>query len=159
MHRIIIRILGVSLFALLVASAPTAPGSAEATTINENVIVPVNSVTVNPCTGEEIAYSGEAHFMFHITFDDAGGAHGTSRNNLQGVTGVGLVSGDVYRIVGEAGGTSNFTGATEVTTVQNTLFVGPGPDNNFRAQFIFHTTCNANGCSVQLVNTETSCQG
>jgi hypothetical protein len=159
MHRIIIRILGVSLFALLVASAPAAPGSAEATTIRENIIVPIQGVTTNPCTGEEIAYSGDSHHVFHVTVDESGGFHGTVHINFQGASGVGLVSGDEYQIAAQAGGTSNFTGVSETTNVQNVLFVSPGPDNNFRAHYLFHYTCNSNGCSVQFIRTEVSCQG
>ena len=158
MHRTIIRILGISLFALLIASAPAAPGSAEATTIHENIRVRIEGVTVHPCTGEAIAFSGDRHTISHVTIDDSGGVHGTSHTNLQGVTGVGLVSGDVYRIQSLSGASSNFTGATESTGVLNTLFVGPGPENNFRARFLSHTTCNSNGCSVQFFNAEVSCQ-
>ena len=158
MHRIMIGILGVSLFALLVASAPAVPGSAQATTIHENVTIPIQEVAIHPCTGEEIAFSGEAHFMFHVTVDASGGVHGTSQSNLQGVSGVGLTSGDVYRLIGQDGDTSNFTGAEEITGVQNTRFVGPGPDNNFTVQFVEHQTCNSNGCSVGFVNVQLSCR-
>jgi hypothetical protein len=158
MYRTIIKILGISLFALMVASTPAAPGSAEATTIHENVTVPIEGVTVHPCTGEEIAFSGDSHTVSHVTIDDSGGVHGTSHTNLQGVTGVGLVSGDVYRIQSVSGDSSNFTGASELTGEINTLFVSPGPDNNFRARFLYHTTCNSNGCSVQFFNAEVSCQ-
>ncbi len=158
MHRIMIRILGVSLFALLVASAPAVPGSAQATTIHENVSVPIHEVIIHPCTGEEIAFSGEAHFMFHVTVDDSGGVHGTSQSNLQGVSGVGLTSGDVYRLIRQDGETSNFTGAEEITIVQNTLVVGPGQDNNFKLQVVEHLTCNSNFCTAQFFNIEASCQ-
>ena len=167
MHHIIIRILGVSLFALLVASAPAAPGSAQATTIHENVIIPVNYVTTHPCTGEEIAVTGDLHSMFHFTFDEAAGALGMGHYNYQGLTAVGVVSGDVYRI-GAAGGnavhTYNFyspdvfNGATTFTSRSNVVIAGQGPGNNFRAQFLFHNTCNSNGCSVQFVNIEANCQ-
>jgi hypothetical protein len=158
MHRIMIRILGVSLFALLLGSVPVVPGSAQATTIHENVTIPIQEVVIHPCTGEEIAFSGEAHFMFHVTVDASGGVHGTSQSNLQGVTGVGLTSGDLYRLIRQDGDTSNFTGAEEITGVQTNLVVGPGQDNNFIFQVIEHQTCNANGCSVGFVNVQLTCR-
>ncbi|HYP39919.1 MAG TPA: hypothetical protein VEX13_06125 [Chloroflexia bacterium] len=158
MHRIMIRILGVSLFALLVASAPAVPGSAQATTIHENVTVPIHEVIIHPCTGEEIAFSGEAHVMFHVTVDASGGVHGTSQSNLQGVSGVGLTSGDVYRLIRQDGETSNFNGAEEITIVQTNLVVGPGPENNFKLLVVQHLTCNSNFCTAQFFNIEASCQ-
>jgi hypothetical protein len=158
-----VGILGVSLFALLVASAPALPGSAQATTIHETVTVPIHEVIVHPCTaarpyGEEIAFSGEAHFMFHVTVDASGGVHGTSQSNLQGVSGVGLTSGEVYQLIRQDGDTSNFTGAEDITGVQTNLVVGSGPDNNFIFQVIEHQTCNATGCSVGFVNIQLSCR-
>ena len=158
MHRILIRILGVSLLALLVASAPAVPGSAQATTIHDNVTVPIDEVVIHPCTGEEIAFSGDAHIVFHVTVDDSGGVHGTAQSNLQGVSGVGLTSGDVYRLIRQGGETSNFTGAEEITIVQTNLVVGPGPDNNFTLRVVEHLTCNPNFCSVGFFNIEASCQ-
>ena len=157
MHRIMVRILGVSLFALLVASAPAVPGSAEATTIHENVTIPIQELIIHPCTGDEIVFSGEAHFTFHVTVDASGGVHGTSQSNLQGVSGVGA-SGDVYRLIRQGGETTNFTGAEEITIVQNTLVVGPGPDNNFKLKVTEHLTCNSNFCTAQFFNIEASCQ-
>ena len=161
------RILGVSLFALVVASAPTAPGSAEATTIHENVIIPVNFVTTHACTGEEIAVTGDLHSMFHFTFDEGGGALGMGHYNYQGVTAVGLTTGEVYRIAAEGGSaihTFNFyspdvyNGATTFTSHSNAIVAGRGPDNNLmRAHFLYHITCNSNGCSVQIVNIDFSC--
>lgn len=164
MHWMIMRIFGISLFALLVASGPVAPGWAQATTIHENVTIPINHVTINPCTGEEIALSGDAHFVLHFTFDESGGGHGSGHTNLQGVSGVGLTSGDVYRLVAVSGGTSNFIAPTEngtvtITSVSNTRIVGPGPDNNFLGRFIFHATVNANGeLTTQFADIEARCQ-
>ena len=157
MHRIITKILGVSLLALLAASAPAAPGSAQATTIHENVTVPINEVVVNPCTGEEIAFSGDAHVLLHITTDASGGTHVTSQSNYQGVSGVGLTTGDVYRLIRQSGETSNTAGAEEITIVDDTLIVGPGPGNNYMLRVLQHLTCNSNGCSVGFVNVELRC--
>jgi hypothetical protein len=168
MHRLIIRILGLALIALIVASAPTASSWARATTIHENVIIPVNYVTTHPCTGEEITVTGDLHSMFHFTFDDAAGALGMGHYNYQGLTAVGSVSGEVYRIAAEGGNATHtfnfyspdvYNGATTFTSHSNVIIVGQGPDNNLaRGRFLFHYTCNSSGCSVQFVNMSFSCQ-
>src|SRR3954453_10041297 len=64
----------------------------------------VNHIEVTrfvPCAnggaGEDVFLSGDIHIVVHVTFDGSGGAHFDEIHNPQGVSGIGLTTGAMYR--------------------------------------------------------------
>jgi hypothetical protein len=109
----------------------------------------------DPCTGEEIAFSGEQHiffmegnpdFGFHINFHLEGiGANGTQ-----------------YEQVGHNQTVTVFNQPPQQTgtSVQGIRILSSGPADNFVFGGTFHTTINANGEQTVVVNdVTTDCMG
>jgi hypothetical protein len=147
MKRVITAMLfALTAFLLTMAGTPT-PAHAQATTTTTNVTFPFNTVIVNPCTGEPIAFTGENHFVIHTTATPSGTFQTTIHSNLQNVSGVGTVTGTTYRAVISNKQTTVFTaaGGQVNTIVGNFHIVGPGAGNNFILHNTVHVTVNPNG--------------
>ena len=133
--------------ALLVSGlAPAAPASASASTFTIIETFEINDTFNVPCAGESVEVSGTIREVLHITEDANGGFHLHFTSTPLDISGVGLLSGDIYR----GAGATNFTryigpGYTGVVSaVDNTLLIGPGPGNNLYIRSRFHFTRNAN---------------
>jgi hypothetical protein len=130
------------LFVLLVAIAvlwqPT-PASAQAITNTANLSVPINLLVFVPCadggTGEFVQLSGDLHILFHTTISDSGQVEIKSHFQPQGVSGMGLTTGDKYQGTGVTQQTTTFDSVDgfpfETTFVNNFRIIGQGPGNNF----------------------------
>jgi hypothetical protein len=125
--------------------------NAQAVTTTSNATNQINATFFTPCAnggaGEPILVTGDIHTLFHFTSNDN---HTTIKfhSQPQGVTAVGLTTGDIYRGTGVSQDTlsSQSDGATLATTnIVTVLFVGPGPDNNFVVHNVIHTTFNNDG--------------
>ena len=135
-----------------IAAVPAA-AHAEATTDMQNKVVPVTTVipAVGGCSNnnETINISGNAHVIYRLVVDAAGGTHLESfRLNLQGVVGIGSTSGDVYRVVRSDVGApfnSNAGGTQTVTAITRSRIVTAGPDNNSYFDGIYHFTVTPDG--------------
>jgi hypothetical protein len=121
-----------------------ADAQADTTTINQTIPIIYN--TFVPCAnggaGEFVELTGEMHMVIHATSNDN---HGTSNihSSFVRLTGVGLTTGDTYRGVGASGTSFTFQSdgdTSALTSTSNTLFVGPGPDNNLVLRQVFHFT-------------------
>ncbi len=121
-----------------------------------NVFIPWESFVFVPCAngglGEDVHLTGTLHVL--TTFvedasDDIPGFHSQSQSQPQGVSGLGLVTGDTYRATGMLRSSLNATApgslAFEQTFVNNFQFIGLGQGNNFLIHQTFHLTRNANG--------------
>jgi len=113
---------------------------------------PFDSVVFVPCAnggaGEDVELLGSLNFVFHSTFDQAGGMHLQLRSNLQGVSGIGTTTGAKYR--GSDSELMEFNVSSddapfEGTSVTSMRIVGQGPGNNFVLHESAHFTINANG--------------
>ena len=152
-----------TLFALtvalgLVGVVDTRPARAQATTVATNVRIPLPQPfqVFIPCAaggaGELVDFSGTLHVLVHSTLDGSGGFHAKTHFQPQGVTGVGLTTGDIYQ---GTGGTQNqFNGSVgeESTFVDNFRLIGHGPDNNLLLHEMLHATVNANGVATASVS-------
>jgi hypothetical protein len=103
-----------------------------------------------PCAnggaGEDVFLSGDIHVVVHVTLDGTGGAHFDEIHNPQGVSGVGLITGAMYRGVGGSPlDASNIRVGEEHTSVRNMLLIGQGPGNNLVLHADFHITVLADG--------------
>jgi len=63
----------------------------------ENVFLPVDFAVEDPCTGETIQLSGTQHLTIHTKTDNDGITRTTINFNFQGVSGIGLTSGQLYQ--------------------------------------------------------------
>lgn len=123
--------------------------NAQATTVTTNSIDSWDGVVYVPCAmggdGEDVQLSGKLHMLYHTTLDDTGGFHMKLHFNPQGISGVGLTSGDKYQGTGVT--QENFNGKVgeEYTYINNFRIIGQGPGNNLLVHENFHITVNADG--------------
>jgi hypothetical protein len=94
-----------------------------------------------------------------ITPNRGGGFLLAFHANPQGVTGVGLTSGALYRGTGVTRETITVNGASTDTFVNSFKLIGPGTTPNLLVTQIFHVTVDANGNVTSLVDSTTvKCQ-
>lgn len=143
---------------ILVARGLTAVPAARAATVF-NVDVPTSGIVGFPlCSGgEAVAFSGTAHFLLTYTADAAGGIHGDSHSNGQGVTGTRLTSGAVYQFPVEQNDSFDLTAANgyvETFTVSGEL-IGQGPANKEGLDLLFHITVTPSGTVAVFIDSLT----
>jgi hypothetical protein len=125
-----------------------APATQAATTVHDTFIVPFDRVLFNPCTGEDVAFSGHVVVTSATTIDDHGGFHGHVTSTPRAVRGTGVSSGITYAAVGATLDTlysaPNQTPFVSVFTSTFTL-VSPGASENVQIRLAGHVTLTANG--------------
>jgi hypothetical protein len=100
---------------------------------------------INRCTGEPMSPVGDIVLTFHEVSDANGGTHVLAQSVFD-ITLTGLVTGDVYRLVGASHATLDVTPGASVRVVSGMFqTVGPGPGNNFALIIVELTITNANG--------------
>ena len=126
------------------------PALAKADTVTTNVKYHVEWTKWVPCAmdgaGEDVTLSGEMHKVYHVTVNDGrGSVHIINHCQPQGISGIGLTSGDKYQATGAT--LSSFNGWVGIpeTDVNNYRIIGQGPGNNFLVHETVHITVNANG--------------
>jgi hypothetical protein len=137
-------------------SLAPAPGSAaaraETFTVSQFFQVDLSFFVdcANGGAGENVLLSGRLHDLFHVTIN---GNRFVLKfhDQPQGISGVGEVTGDVYRATGVTQGTSTsgVIGLTD-TFINNFKIIGPGPGNNFLIHQNIHVTVNGNGTLTVL---------
>lgn len=145
-----------TLIVLLSVLGLTAAAQAEVTT---NVKVPIAPFTpFVPCAnggaGELVDFTGDLHVLFSFTIN-ANHVSGKAHFQPQGVSGVGLVTGDKYQAAGvtqEHFEGNLINGQFTDTFVNNFRLIGKGPGNNFLVHENFHVTINANGDVTAFVD-------
>ena len=124
--------------------------------------VPFETVTENPCTGELILITGQAHFVVTQTIDQGGGIHTVSHVDASNVRGVGLDTGIEYRGARAANIVLNNAverpGALDFTEVSTFQLVAPGPDNNLWVRTLYHVTVSDTGRFAEVLQFEIECR-
>jgi hypothetical protein len=148
------------LAAVIFALVLVMPASAA---VISNTEFPINITVFVPCAaggaGEDVALSGDIHDLFAITFDSNGGFHATMHDNPQGVSGIGLTTGDKYQGTGVTLSVFNGKVGFETTFVNNFRIIGQGPGNNFLVHENFHITVHPDGTVTGFVdNFSVSCK-
>jgi hypothetical protein len=125
---------------------------AGATTVTTNVQMPVEPFIQDvPCAnggaGEDISLTGTLHVLIHTTEGPGGKFLLKEHFQPQGVSAVGLVTGDIYRATGVTQDvTNNNVQAGETTSfVNNFRMIGPGKDNNLLIHEVAHATVHPDG--------------
>jgi hypothetical protein len=129
----------------------TSTSDARATTFTDNMKFPVNILVFVSCAdggaGELVVLSGNLHSLFHSTINDNNWKM-KIHNQPQGISGVGLTTGDKYQGTGvtqETVGGSFVNGQFSRTVVNNFRIIGQGRGNNYLLHATTHFTLNANG--------------
>jgi hypothetical protein len=139
----------VGLVAAVIGLALPAAASAESVRETENIIVPIAGTVPNPCTGEAVAVTGYLHLQAGVTFTDGVLTHSEVHVNLQGVSGVALVTGARYADSENSNEVMNFNPPqSEETTELTTNLVRQGESvtmDDFHSKLLIHVTINANG--------------
>ena len=141
---------------LLAIIASMTPASAE---VLSNQTVPISGTVVNACNGESVAFTGEEHLLFRLTFDQNGGIHLGFNQNAR-ATGEGADTGATYSLNFTEGGsvTSSFPPPFAFTVVSHQNFLGRGRVPNFLLHETLSIAVAANGdMFATVVNMRTEC--
>ena len=145
------------------AANPAAPSLAAFT--ENDVKVPYHQPVIVPCgrLGQEIVpFDGTIHVLFQTSFSASGRRHLKLQTNAQGMTGVGLVSGDLYRLNGGSSDAYEFDveGLPYTNTYINNFHVtSAGATGNIIAHETLRVLVDENGVpSVQNVNFVAECK-
>jgi hypothetical protein len=136
---------------LIGAQRVNAVGSQSATTTTTNMQIPITLIVFVPCAndgaGELIEVSGDLHALFHTTISSSGNFSTKFHFQPQGISGVGLTTGDKYQATGVTQDEFHSNAPLPITEtyVNNFRMIGQGPGNNFAVHENFHITINANG--------------
>ena len=146
---------------LLAALAP-ADANARAVNFITNTSIPVDAVIEEPCgTGDLVQFSGELHFLSHVTIDDRTGLHAVIEMNLHDVTGESLLTGNTYRAVGAFHDMVEDNGSTSqvvTSTIALERHIAEGPASDFTLFLQFHVTVNSNGeVTASFLNQRAEC--
>ena len=122
--------------------------------------VPFTAEFVNPCNGELVPLEGYVHFVDRTTIDGAGGVHGGTYLNTQGIHGVGATTGAKYTSIFSDDFSAKVQYGEEVTEVLHQFIIGQGDVPDFEAHAVLHITVNANGDMTAFVdNFSAECRG
>src|SRR5215470_15254667 len=123
-----------------------------------NVNIPISGTVFNPCNGETITFSGNDHFIVHVTLDGAGGFHAKSHDNIH-VTAAGSL-GNSYEGNQEENNPFNGRVGLEQTFGLTFSEISRGSAPNFEEHVLQHITVNANGTvTVFFSNFTSNCRG
>lgn len=140
------KIISSAMFAL--ATAVVLPAQA-AIQVNDSddVLIDVFVPCANGGVGELVELSGPLHTLITYTIN-GNNVSGKFHFQPQGVSGVGLTTGDKYQATGvtqESFKDSLQNGQYQSSYINNFRIIGQGPDNNFLVHENSHITINANG--------------
>lgn len=152
------KTLNFTLAIMLLLISLTGVAFSQAVAITTNEFVPFAQAVFVPCAnggaGEIVLIEGTLHLQEHVTINN-------NRVNLkihaqpQGASGVGQITGDVYRGTGVTQEQDSFSltnGSFEFTFINNFRIIGPGPGNNAQTHQTVHVTINANGVVTSTVD-------
>ena len=110
-------------------------------------------IVFNPCTFEDMVFSGSAHIVSRTEEDANGGFHSVLNVSAGKLRAVGMTTGQRYKIVGTSPVESlNISGSGTETFSSSSRFgfISQGSDPNFFVTFVIRVVINANG--VQTVD-------
>lgn len=112
--------------------------------IKTNTVEPFSIVLINPGNFEFVTFSGNVHVNNKVTMWTDGKVHNKNHINYQGVSGIGLTTGDTYHMVSVLNSHYHSNvGSTE--TFHQTIGIIHNGGDNFNANIHTHLTINANG--------------
>ena len=152
-----------SLSLLACDQAPTISGPASVASPKADAVVsqtnerdfPWADVHQNPCTGDMVTMTGNAHIIFHSVLDGSGGGHISTDTDVRG-TGLGFPSGFTYTVKdwftdSQQTNNSQFSWRDE----RDLMVMGPRSIDNYIMHFVFKYTQNANGVPTVVMDKPT----
>jgi hypothetical protein len=129
-----------------------------------NVKIPAEDFpAANLCNGDQLQLQGTLHLVQQGEFvEDAPRQHVVAHLNSQQLTGVGLLTGQLYNVNLITNNITNSrVGAANVTTIESVMnVVSRGSGENFQIQTVLHVTMNANGeTTSEFQNFHVHCTG
>jgi hypothetical protein len=110
--------------------------------------IDIEGTVPNPCTGEDVYFSGTVHITQSYFEDENGGSHSIVVINYSDVLGTGVDTGRLYKYVGVASQSvyqdSDFAPLTS-TVQQKIRWVTAGGQNDLTIDIFQHVTWDANG--------------
>jgi hypothetical protein len=133
--------------AIAVAALASTGGAGAAVTTNEQIPIGIGVFIscANDGAGEVAVLSGTLHVLSAVTIDEQGGRDVVQHFQPQGVSGVGLQTGDRYQGTGVTQSEFNDTAGLESTYVNNFRIIGQGPNNKLLVHSVVHVTITPNG--------------
>jgi hypothetical protein len=142
MRTLIRNLTYTAILTLILSVISVAPARAAATAETYRFDEPLQGV-VTGC-GEDVAFSGTLHTVMHVTFSAHGGYLSTYQQNLQDVSGIGLLTGARYRLIdsyhSDINWSSFFDAELRATYTDNFRLVGQGPAANTIVTTLSHVT-------------------
>jgi hypothetical protein len=134
--------------AFFMSATPTyAAAAAQPVTRVEEI--PVDETLFVPCAaggaGEEVRLTGTIHTVFRFVSNGTNGIHGKFHANDQGISGIGLTTGDKYHRTGATNSELNAKVGEEATATDSFNVIGQGNGNNFLAHVTVHINVNPDG--------------
>ena len=146
----------------VLAAALVFTSAAGAATVN--VKIPAEDFpAADLCNGDQLQLQGTLHLVQQGDFvEDAPRQHVVAHLNSQKLTGVGLLTGELYNVNLVTNNITNswIDGAnvTTIETIQNVVSLGSA--ENFQIQTVLHVTMNANGeTTSEFQNFHVHCTG
>jgi len=163
MNRKVRRSMSIGLAVMLVLFGLALPTPTQAQAVNASV--PFAATVFVPCAdggaGEFVDLSGPLHVQFQLVTNNSnsGGGHFSFHANAQGISGVGLTSGNQYRGTGVFKFKLALSGPVEHVSIDGHFqAIGQGPGNNLRVHFTLHFNLNtSNGHTVTVTNGNITC--
>jgi hypothetical protein len=133
-------------FTMLVLLTVLVFGSVGAVSAGGNsTAMEVSGTVWNPCTGEDVYFSGTVHIT---QLSNADGTYMVSNINYANMLGTGVDTGNLYKYAGDTSQVvyqdSDFAPLTS-TVQQNIRWVTAGGQNDLTVRVFLHITWNANG--------------
>jgi hypothetical protein len=126
----------------------TQSAQAQAFAFTASQTLPVSGSLSNPC-GEDVAVVGSLHDLYHSTFNSAGGFNFVFHDNPQGISGVGVVTGQGYRAVGSSSEKIHLLANATLSYEDHFLLVSSA--NKYHLAITFHGTVIPAGSITSLV--------
>lgn len=169
MPRSLLRALVVPLLLLAACDrSPTQPAenaapelAAVAFTIQSDF--PFDQTIFVPCgnggAGQDVAFSGNIHDVFHVTQGPSGNLTVKMLDNPQGVTGVGQATGAIYHATGQTQQITTTRFGESTSFINRFHLVSSGPGTTLIVFETLHLTINANGTLTSFLdNLRIECQ-
>jgi hypothetical protein len=147
------RMKQISILVLLVFLG-TLQGLAQATPTTIKQSFPLALVLPNPCAPDVVSLTGNLELSFHSVQDPSGGQHFEMKFETQGITGVGLPSGNKYSGAINSGVRHHLDSTTpllEFTFIDHFDLIAQKPGNNLVAHVTIHVTITPNGVPTAVV--------
>lgn len=131
---------------------------AQGTTVPEGRKIPFNRTVVTTCPETKVRLRGAFRAQFSVTRDASGDSFMAGDFNAEGITGIGLRSGSLYRANGTSHIDSRGPLPIKFTYVFNFVLNKVGSTDSLMGHAKFHLAVNANGAvNANVLNVSIDC--